>query len=63
MNDSDLRHKILTMLSAGQYLDTEICKFCQPYYAHEVKSMLLRLESAAAIRRSVATGLWALENE
>lgn len=60
MTDTDLHHKILTLLKRGPYMRPEIHRFCRPHTSEEVDHTLLRMERAGAVRYLGALGLYAL---
>lgn len=60
MTDTDLHHKILTLLKRGPYMRPEIARYCRPHTSEEVDHTLLRLECNGTIRYLGAVGLYQL---
>ena len=60
MTDTDLTHKIITLLKRGPYMQAEIWKYCRPASMEQVDHLLWRMESNGAIRYLAAVGLWQL---
>ena len=58
--DTDLSHKILTLLKRGPYMRMEIANYCRPAPSEDVRDMLLRMERAGAVRYLSMLDLYAL---
>ena len=60
MTDTDLRHKILSLLKRGPFMRPEIHRYCRPHEPEQVDLALLRLESNGTIRHLPSVGLYEL---
>ena len=60
MTDTDLHHKILTLLQRGPYMKQEIARYCRPAPSEDVRDMLLRMERNGAVRYLSALDLYTL---
>ena len=60
MTDTDLPHKILTMLKRGPYMRPEIGRYCRPHTSDQVDHALLSMERNGTIRYLGAVGLYQL---
>ncbi len=58
--DSELAHKILTLLRRGPYMLPEIERYCRPHAPDDVHSTLLQLEAARTVERNPVTELYSL---
>ena len=60
MTDTDLPHKILSLLKRGPYMRPEIHRYCRPHDPDDVDLALRRLESNGTIRHQPGVGLYDL---
>lgn len=60
MIDTDLRHKIVSLLKRGPYMKAEIQHYCRPHPADDTSAALLALERSGVLRYLPSLGLYAL---
>lgn len=56
--DSELAHKIISLLKRGPYMQAEVWRYCRPSTMEAVDQMLWRMEANGTIRYLPAVGLW-----